>query len=81
MLLRDRGYFDAPVRSKVEFTTKEFYLSHNLKFKEQFKMGETIGYGGLSTTRKCYHRMTGEVRAVKVTKKEDLEYGERRKLL
>jgi calcium-dependent protein kinase len=25
--------------------------------------------------------MTGEVRAVKVTKKEDLEYGERQKLL
>lgn len=44
-------------------------------------MGETIGYGGLSTTRKCYHRMTGEVRAVKVTKKEDLEFGERQKLL
>ena len=44
-------------------------------------MGETIGYGGLSKTRKCYHRLTGEVRAVKVTKKEDLEYGERKKLL
>jgi calcium-dependent protein kinase len=81
MLLKERGYFDAPVREKVEFTTKEFYLSHNLKFKEQYKMGETIGYGGLSTTRKCYHKMTGEVRAVKVTKKEDLEYGERQKLL
>ena len=76
MLLKERGYFDAPVREKVEFTTKEFYLSHNLKFKEQYKMGETIGYGGLSTTRKCYHKMTGEVRAVKVTKKEDLEYGD-----
>lgn len=44
-------------------------------------MGETIGFGGLSTTRKCYHKMTKEVRAVKVTKKEDLEYGERNKLL
>ena len=80
-LLRERGYFDAPVREKVEFTTKEFYLSHQLKFKETYKMGETIGYGGLSTSRKCYHRLTGEVRAVKVTKKEDLEYGERKALL
>lgn len=44
-------------------------------------MGEIIGNGALSTTRKCYHRLTGEVRAVKVTKKEDLEYGERQKLL
>ena len=35
-------------------------------------MGETLGYGGLSTTRKCYHKMTGEIRAVKVTKKEEL---------
>ena len=80
-LLKEKGYFNAPVREKVEFTTKEFYLSHQLKFKEQYKMGETIGYGGLSTTRKCYHKMTGEVRAVKVTKKEDLEFGERQKLL
>lgn len=80
-MLRERGYFNAPIRDKVEFTTKEFYLSHNLKFKEQYKMGETLGYGALSTSRKCYHRMTGEVRAVKVTKKEDLEYGERKKLL
>jgi calcium-dependent protein kinase len=44
-------------------------------------MGETIGYGALSTTRKCHHRLTNEVRAVKVTKKEDLEYGERKKVL
>jgi len=44
-------------------------------------MGETIGFGGLSTTRKCYHRLSNEVRAVKVTKKEDLEYGERKRLL
>ena len=35
-------------------------------------MGEVIGFGGLSTTRKCYHKITGELRAVKVTKKEDL---------
>lgn len=33
-LLRQRGFFDAPVREKVEFTAKGFYLSHNLKFKE-----------------------------------------------
>ena len=44
-------------------------------------MGEPIGFGSLSTTRKCYHKTTEEVRAVKVTKKEDLEYGERQKLL
>ena len=80
-ILKERGYFDAPARQKVEFTTKEFYLSHNLNFKEGYKMGETIGYGGLSTTRKCYHKMTGEIRAVKVTKKKDLEFGERQKLL
>ena len=78
--LNERGFFNAPDRQKVEYTTKEFYLSHQLKFKEQYKMGEAIGYGGLSTTRKCYHKMTNETRAVKVTKKEDLEYGERERL-
>lgn len=44
-------------------------------------MGEIIGFGGLSTTRKCFNRITGECRAVKATKKEDLEFGERKKLL
>ena len=44
-------------------------------------MGEHLGYGTLSTTRKCYHITTEEVRAVKVTKKEDLEHGERKKIL
>jgi serine/threonine protein kinase len=80
-LLKERGYFEAPVREKVEFTTKEFYLSHQFKFKEEYRMGEVIGFGGLSSTRKCYNRITGECRAVKVTKKEDLEFGERKKLL
>ena len=80
-LLKERGYFDAPNRDKVEFTTKQFYLQDKTRFKEIYKMGETIGFGGLSTTRKCYHRITGEVRAVKVTKKEDMEDGDRRKLL
>ena len=80
-MLKERGYFDAPNRDKVEFTTKQFYLSSTTKFKEVYKMGEIIGFGGLSTTRKCYHRITGDVRAVKVTKKEEIEYGERAKLL
>lgn len=44
-------------------------------------MGEVVGYGGLSTTRRCTHMLTNETRAVKVTKKEDLEFGERQKLL
>lgn len=79
--MKERGYFEAPVREKVEFTTKEFYLSHQFKFKEEYRMGEIIGFGGLSSTRKCYNRITGECRAVKVTKKEDLEFGERKKLL
>ena len=79
--LKERGFFKAPVREKIEHTTKEFYLSHQLKFKDQYKMGDVIGYGGLSTTRKCYHKMTYEVRAVKVTKKEDLEFGDRKKLM
>ena len=27
-LLKERGYFDAPNREKVDVRTKEFYLSH-----------------------------------------------------
>ena len=32
--LKERGFFNAPVREKIEHTTKEFYLSHQLKFKD-----------------------------------------------
>jgi calcium-dependent protein kinase len=64
----------------MEFAAKDFGIGKTQKFKDVYKMGETIGYGGISTTRKCQHRIAGQIRAVKVTKKEDLEMGDKKKL-
>ena len=44
-------------------------------------MHETIGEGALSRVRRGVHKISGITRAVKVVRKEDLEFGERRKLL
>jgi hypothetical protein len=58
-LLKQRGYFDPHVREKVEFKTKEFYLSHKELFKEYYTLGASIGTGGVSDVRICQHKQTG----------------------
>ena len=44
-------------------------------------MHEVIGEGALSRVRRGVHKLTKVTRAIKVVRKEDLEFGERRKLL
>lgn len=60
---------------------KEFYLKHKFAIKDHFDLHETIGEGALSRVRRATHKQSHVVRAVKVVRKEDLEFGERRKLL
>ena len=38
-LLRQKGYFEEKQREKMEFNAKEFYLSHNEKFKDFYELG------------------------------------------
>lgn len=79
-LLRNRGYFDEPNRDRVDIQAKEFYLSHKDQFKDYYEVVDTLGTG-ISNVKKCVHKQTGIERSVKVVRKEDLEYGERAKLL
>lgn len=60
---------------------KEFYLSHKDNIKDHYTLHETIGEGALSRVRRGVHINSGITRAIKVVKKEDLEFGDRRKLL
>ena len=60
---------------------KEFYLSHKDDIKDHYVFHETIGEGALSRVRRGVHVNSGNTRAIKIVKKEDLEFGERRKLL
>ena len=60
---------------------KEFYLSHNDNIKDHYSLHEIIGEGALSRVRRGIHLSSGITRAIKVVRKEDLEFGERRKLL
>lgn len=80
-LLKVRGTFEAPVRDKVEFNPKEFYLTHKQNVKDHYELHEVIGEGALSRVRRGTHKLSKVLRAIKVVRKEDLEFGERRKLL
>lgn len=44
-------------------------------------MHEVLGEGALSRVRRATHKLSKVLRAVKIVRKEDLEFGERRKLL
>lgn len=80
-LLKVRGTFDAPARERVELNPKEFYLTHKDNIKDHYELHEVIGEGALSRVRRGVHKLSKVTRAIKVVRKEDLEFGERRKLL
>ena len=80
-LLKTRGAFEAPERKRVEVAQKDFYLNHTDNIKDHYDLHETIGEGELSRVRRATHKLSKVQRAVKVVRKEDLEFGERRKLL
>jgi calcium-dependent protein kinase len=60
---------------------KEFYLKHKFNIKDHYDLHETIGEGALSRVRRATHKQSNNIRAVKVVRKADLEFGERRKVL
>lgn len=80
-LLKVRGNFEAPQRERVEMNPKEFYLKHQDNIKDHYELHEVIGEGALSRVRRGVHKQSKVTRAIKVVRKEDLEFGERRKLL
>lgn len=65
----------------MQVAQKDFYLKHNDNFKDHYDLHETIGEGALSRVKRATHKLSKVLRAVKIVRKEDLEFGERRKLL
>ena len=80
-LLNNRGAFVPPERQRVEVAQRDFYLKHTDNIKDHYNLHETIGEGALSRVRRATHKLSKVIRAVKVVRKEDLEFGERKKLL
>jgi calcium-dependent protein kinase len=70
-----------PERQRVEVAQKDFYLKHTDNIKDHYNLHETIGEGALSRVRRATHKLSKVIRAIKVVRKEDLEFGERKKLL
>ena len=68
-------------REKINVGPKEFYLKHTDGVKDHYDFFETLGEGSLSRVRRVVHKTSKVNRAVKIVKKECLEFGERRKLL
>ena len=80
-MLKNRANYSPDQSHRIELNPKEFYLSHKDNIKDHYDLHEIIGEGALSRVRRGVHRISGITRAVKVVRKEDLEFGERRKLL
>lgn len=80
-LHKQKNVMGAQDRQRIDFNPKEFYLSHKDNIKDHYQLHETIGEGALSRVRRGVHIHSGITRAIKVVKKEDLEFGDRRKLL
>ena len=80
-LIKQKSKFEAPTRDKIELNPKEFYLKHTDNIKDHYELYETIGEGPLSRVRRGVHKLSKVNRAVKVVRKEDLEFGERKKIL
>ncbi len=80
-LIKNKSKFDVPVRDKIETNPKQFYLKHNDNIKDHYELHETIGEAALSRVRRGIHKISKVNRAIKVVRKEDLEFGDRKKLL
>jgi calcium-dependent protein kinase len=80
-LLKARGKYTEISREKVILSPKEFYLEHKDNIKDHYELHENIGDATTSRVRRGVHKVQKISRAIKVVKKEDLEFGERRKLL
>ena len=80
-LFKERNKVGAEDRQRIEMNPKEFYLSHKDNIKDHYEFHEVIGEGALSRVRRGVAINSGITRAIKVVKKEDLEFGDRRKLL
>ena len=80
-LLKARADYAPDQSHRIELNPKEYYLSHNDNIKDHYDLHEIIGEGALSRVRRGVQKNSGITRAIKVVRKEDLEFGERRKLL
>ena len=80
-LLKMRGTFEAPERERVEMNPKEFYLKHKDNIKDHYDIHEVVGEGALSRVKRGVHKLSQVPRAIKIVRKEDLEWGDRGKLL
>ena len=76
-----RGTFEAPERERIEANPKEFYLKHTDQIKDHYDIHEVVGEGALSRVKRGVHKLSQVTRAIKVVRKEDLEWGDRGKLL
>lgn len=80
-LLNNRGAYVPPERERIEVAQKDFYLKRKDSIKDHYELHEVIGEGELSRVRRATHKGSSIQRAVKVVRKDDLEFGERKGLL
>ena len=62
------------INNKEEIViNKQMFISKNQgKFKDNYQIGNTLGQGAFGEVRKCIHRTTKVIRAVKLIRKDSM---------
>ena len=66
---------------KVKVSGSQFVTQGEGTLRDVYKIGQQLGEGAFGEVRKCTHRETKEVRAVKVLKKESMDQSEKESML
>jgi len=74
-----------PVRindaSAIQVTSATFVQLNSRGFQDVYKVGNRLGAGAFAEVRRCEHKVTGQVRAVKIYRKEKLSPTELQELI
>mmetsp|Transcript_3145 Transcript_3145/g.423 ORF Transcript_3145/g.423 Transcript_3145/m.423 type:complete len:85 (-) Transcript_3145:82-336(-) len=55
---------------RLKLQGSDFIRYNTFDIKQIYKLGSRVGVGSFGEVRRCYHKLTGDLRAVKVYQKE-----------
>ena len=65
----------------IQVTSATFVQLNSRGFQDVYKVGNRLGAGAFAEVRRCEHKVTGQVRAVKIYRKEKVSHAELQELV
>ena len=65
----------------ITVSVQDLRQTNEKGFRDQYKVGKVIGKGAFGEVRLITHRVSGNIRAVKILKKTNLDEGEKERIL